>query len=65
MRQYRNGRDPRTPLFRFKTRALVHFATDPDEVHMSTRIGGAEIGQVPMDSSSSNPKVDMSRMREG
>ena len=42
VRQYRNDRDPRAPLFRFKARALVHFAADPNEVHMSTRIGGAE-----------------------
>lgn len=40
-RQYRQDREPRAPLFRFKTRALVHFAADPDEVHMATRLGGA------------------------
>ena len=40
VRQYREDRDPRAPLFRFKTRALVHFAADPDEVHMSTRLIG-------------------------
>ena len=40
VRQYREDRDPRAPLFRFKTRALVHFAADPDEVHMSTRLLG-------------------------
>ena len=38
--QYREDRDPRTPLFAFKTRALVHFAADPDEVHMCTRLAG-------------------------
>jgi len=37
-RQYQNDRDPRAPLFQFKTRALVHFAADPDEVHMTTRL---------------------------
>jgi type I restriction enzyme R subunit len=37
--QYIEDRDPRAPLFRFKTRALVHFAADPDEVHMTTRLG--------------------------
>ena len=47
VRQYRDDRDPRAPLFRFKTRALVHFAADPDEVHMSTRIGGAETRFLP------------------
>ena len=40
-RQYQNDRDPRAPLFGFKTRALVHFAADPDEVHMATRLRGA------------------------
>jgi len=40
VRQYKQERDPRAPLFRFKKRALVHFATDPDEVHMTTRLLG-------------------------
>ena len=40
VRQYQTDRDPRAPLFRFKSRALVHFAADPDEVHMSTRLRG-------------------------
>jgi type I restriction enzyme, R subunit len=31
-------RDPQAPLFKFKTRALVHFAADPDEIHMTTRL---------------------------
>ncbi|MCK9486078.1 MAG: DEAD/DEAH box helicase family protein [Dehalococcoidia bacterium] len=38
--QYRVERDPRAPLFRFQKRALVHFAADPDEVHMTTRLAG-------------------------
>ena len=38
VRQYQADRDPRAPLFDFKKRALVHFAADPDEVHMSTRL---------------------------
>ncbi|AEG02573.1 type I restriction endonuclease subunit R [Methylomonas methanica] len=38
--QYRNDRNPRAPLFEFKQRALVHFAADPDEVHMTTRLAG-------------------------
>ncbi len=38
VKQYREDRDPRAPLFGFKTRALVHFAVDPDEVHMTTRL---------------------------
>ncbi len=40
VRQYETERDPRAPLFRFKQRALVHFAADPDEVHMATRLQG-------------------------
>jgi type I restriction enzyme R subunit len=38
VRQYKEDRDPRAPLFQFKSRALVHFAADPDEVHMTTRL---------------------------
>ncbi len=37
--QYRR-RDPRHRLFQFKTRALVHFAVDPDLVYMTTRLAG-------------------------
>lgn len=40
VRQYKEDRDPRAPLFEFKKRALVHFAVDPDEVHMTTRLAG-------------------------
>lgn len=40
VRQYKEDRDPRAPLFDFKKRALVHFAADPDEIHMTTRLAG-------------------------
>jgi len=40
--QYRNDRDERDLLFAFKKRALVHFALDPDEVWMTTRLKGKE-----------------------
>ena len=40
VRQYQQDRDPNAPLFRFKRRALVHFAADSDEVHMATRLAG-------------------------
>ena len=40
VRQYRKDRDPNAPVFRFKRRALVHFAADPNEVHMTTRLAG-------------------------
>ncbi len=38
--QYQQDRDPNVPLFRFRKRALVHFAADPEEVHMTTRLAG-------------------------
>ena len=47
VQQYQRDRDPRTPLFRFKTRALVHFAADPNEVHMVTRLAGTETHFLP------------------
>ena len=37
-RQYKNDRDPNELIFRFKKRALVHFAVDPDLVFMTTRL---------------------------
>ena len=40
IRQYRGDRDPREPIFRFKERALVHFAVDADQAFMSTRLDG-------------------------
>ncbi|MBE2200020.1 MAG: type I restriction endonuclease subunit R [Anaerolinea sp.] len=39
-KQYAQDRDPRELLFQFKKRALVHFAIDPDEVWMTTRLDG-------------------------
>lgn len=42
VRQYRNDRDPKTPLFQFKRGALVHFAVDPDQVFMATRLSGRQ-----------------------
>ena len=42
IRQYSDDRDERDLLFTFKKRALVHFAVDPDEVWMTTRLKGRE-----------------------
>jgi type I restriction enzyme R subunit len=42
VRQYKEDRNPRAPLFEFKQRALVHFAADPDEIHMTTRLAGGK-----------------------
>ncbi len=47
VRQYKEDRDPRAPLFDFKRRALVHFAADPDEVHMTTRLAGEKTHFLP------------------
>ena len=40
VKQYKRTRDPNSPLFRFKRRALVHFAADTDEIHMATKLVG-------------------------
>ncbi len=38
--QYKNDRDPKDLIFQFKKRTLVHFAVDPDEIYMTTRLSG-------------------------
>ena len=40
VRQYQKDRDPKDLIFQFKKRTLVHFAVDPDEVYMTTRLVG-------------------------
>lgn len=40
MRQYRQDRDPREPVFDFKRRTLVHFAVDTEVIMMTTRLSG-------------------------
>lgn len=47
VRQYREDRDPRAPLFHFKTRSLVHFAADSEEVHMTTRLENGRTNFLP------------------
>ena len=47
-KQYQNDRDERDLLFAFKQRALVHFAVDPDEVWMTTRLRGRETHFLPL-----------------
>lgn len=37
-KQYREDRDPLSPLLKFKERALVHFALDTDTVFMTTKL---------------------------
>jgi len=48
-------RDPRVPLFLFKKGAVVHFAVDPDEVHMATRLNGSKTYFLPFNSSAAIP----------
>lgn len=45
--QYKADRDPRELLFQFKKRALVHFALDPDEVHLTTKLDGTNTKFLP------------------
>ena len=47
MGQYEDERDGRDLLFAFKKRALVHFAVDPDEVWVTTRLRGKETDFLP------------------
>src|SRR5690606_18377262 len=60
--QYKQDRDERDLLFAFKKRALVHFAVDPDEVWMTTRLKGKETVFLPFnrghDYGAGNPPVE-------
>ena len=47
IQQYETERDELEQLFAFKKRALVHFAVDPDEVWMTTRLRGKETHFLP------------------
>ena len=62
VRQYMEERDDRDLLFAFKKRALVHFAVDPDEVWMTTRLKGKETVFLPFNRGNGhgagNPPVD-------
>ncbi len=46
MRQYRQDRDPREPLFALG-RCLVHFAVDPDQVFTTTHLQGSKTPFLP------------------
>lgn len=60
--QYKTTRDERDQLFAFKQRALVHFAVDPDEAWMTTRLKGLETVFLPFNRGFShgagNPPVE-------
>ena len=57
--QYRHDRDPREPIFVFTKRALVHFAVDTEEAHMTTRLAGSSTYFLPfnrgMEGGAGNP----------
>jgi type I restriction enzyme, R subunit len=38
--QYKQNRDPREKIFEFKSRTLVHFTADTQQVYMTTRLAG-------------------------
>jgi type I restriction enzyme R subunit len=62
IRQYQQERDARDLLFAFKKRALVHFAVDPDEVWMTTRLNGKDTHFLPFNrghgQGAGNPPVE-------
>lgn len=62
VRQYCDARDERDLLFAFRKRALVHFAVDPDEVWMTTRLKGKETVFLPFNRGNNhgagNPPVE-------
>ncbi len=51
--QYKD-RDPNAPLLRFKERALVHFAVDPDVAYMTTRLAGKDTVFLPFNRGHAN-----------
>ena len=59
--QYKKDRDPNAPIFRFKRRALVHFAAGSDEVWMTTRLRGTDTFFLPFNkgdgTAKGNPSV--------
>jgi len=60
-RQY-EGRSPEAPIFRFKQRALVHFAVGSDEVRMTTHLAREQTDFLPFnrghEDGAGNPAVE-------
>ena len=56
--QYKNDRDPRAPLFQFIKGAVVHFAVDPDEVYMATRLNREKTYFLPFNRGSAPGEVE-------
>ena len=55
--QYRNDRDPREPLLKFK-RCMVHFCVDNNKVSMTTRLAGLKTFFLPYNRDLENPSVE-------
>ncbi len=55
-KQYKYDRDPREVLLGFKSRCLVHFAVDTDEVHMTTKLAGNDTVFLPFNKGNNGGK---------
>jgi type I restriction enzyme, R subunit len=55
-KQYMFDRDPNEPIFKFKKRTLVHFAVDPDNVFMTSRLNGDNTFFLPFNKGFNNGK---------
>ena len=64
IRQYREDRDPREPLFAYG-RCLAHFAVDPEQVFVTTRLAGPKTRFLPFNQGrfggAGNPPVPPTR----
>ena len=64
IRQYKNDRDPREPLFAYG-RCLAHFAVDPDLVYVTTQLAGPKTWFLPFNQGkfggAGNPPVPPTR----
>lgn len=58
IKQYREDRDPSTPLLSFGSGALVHFAVDTDEVYMTTHLKKQKTFFLPFNRGSNPQSVD-------
>ena len=54
IKQYKYDRDGRDLIFKFKERALVHFAVDPDQAYMATKLAGKETFFLPFNQGHGN-----------
>ncbi|MBN2231106.1 MAG: type I restriction endonuclease subunit R, partial [Candidatus Thorarchaeota archaeon] len=54
IKQYKNDRDPREPLFKYK-RCLVHFAVGNEKVFMTTKLSGEKTNFLPFNKDTENP----------